>query len=205
MSAPSSARPRQVAALPAGRVTVLLVVGLAGGLLSGCDGGSAARSAAGTSATRTATPTGPVCPVGSWSIPAREEFAQMGLGALTRGTVAATGGTIRIRFATDHTYTFSYERVALDLGRGAGTATVSGPVQGAWKVDGDRLTTTVTSSRVTANVKVGGAVVPPTAGLNKALSSGLPTTVRVRCGSGRLTTTITSGAAAGREVTFSAG
>jgi hypothetical protein len=145
------------------------------------------------------------CPIGQWSIPAKQEFVQVGLGAQTDGSVEATGGTIRVVFAPDHTYTFTYDKVRLTLGSGAGTASVDGPVTGTWQLAGDVLTTMVSSSRVAVRVAVAGVTITPSRSLNKALKNGLPSSARVNCAAGRLATTITAGAAAGRTVTFARG
>jgi hypothetical protein len=147
----------------------------------------------------------PDCPVGRWNVTAEQEFTQIGLGDMTDGGVQATGGTIRIVFGADHTYTFTYDRVVLSLGNGAGTAAVNGPVSGTWDLVGDTLRTTVGSSRLGVRVNVAGVTVRPSSSLNKALQNGLPGSARVNCSAGRLVTTITTGAAAGRQVTFTKG
>jgi hypothetical protein len=129
----------------------------------------------------------------------------MGLEALTEGSVKATDGTIRVAFAADHTYTFTYDRVRLSLANGSGSASVRGPVTGTWQLAGDVLTTTVGSSGIAVSVSVAGVTVTPAPSLNTALKKGLPSSARVHCGGGRLVTTITAGAAAGRQVSFAAG
>jgi hypothetical protein len=181
-------------------------VGLSGPL-GACDRGpSTARSSGGGTARAAIGPAGdPNCPVGRWKVTAQEEFAQVGLGDLTGGSVQATGGTVLVVFGADHTYTFSYQQVRLSLGDGSGSATVNGPVQGTWRLAGEVLTSTVSSSRIGVSVTAAGVTVIPSQSLNTALQKGLPGSARVHCSGGRLVTTITAGVAAGRKVTFAAG
>ncbi|HET9656369.1 MAG TPA: hypothetical protein VFP72_13520 [Kineosporiaceae bacterium] len=182
----------------------VLLAAAAGSLVAACTAGSGSHPAANArGAAASASPTAQ-CPLGTWSVPASAEFAEMGLDTMTRGSVKATAGTVRVSFAADRTYTFTYDGVVLVLGDGSGSATVSGPVTGTWQVTGDKLTTAVTSSKVSVKVSVAGVNVTPSDALNRALQGGLPSTARVSCASGRLLTTVSAGAAAGRQVTFSA-
>jgi hypothetical protein len=189
--------------IAAGAVGLLIVVGAV--VLLDHRSGSP-----GTSATAAATAKGPSalassrtdCLVRRWSVPADQEFAQMGLDRLTGGAVEATGGMIRVVFAADHRYTFTYDRVRLNVGAGAGSATVDGPVTGAWELTGNRLTTTVGSSKIAVRLEVAGVLVTPTQGLNDALKNGMPGAAEVSCSPDRLVATVVTGAAAGQQVVF---
>jgi len=199
-----ASRSRVPRAVVARAVPVLFGVVLLAGPVTGCDRGPLSAGS-GTGATRSVSPGlvgGPECPVGRWSISAREEFVQVGLGTMTDGSVQATGGTIRVVFASDHTYTFTYDKVLLSLGRGAGTASVNGPVHGTWQLTGDKLTTTVRSSTIAVRVSVAGVTVTPSGSLDKVLQKGMPSSAQVECSAGQLVTTVTTGAASGRRVTF---
>jgi hypothetical protein len=186
-------------------VPVLVGVVLLVGSVAGCDRGPFSAGSAGAGVTSSASAglvDGPECPVGRWSISAQEEFVQVGLGTLTDGSVRATGGTVRVVFAPDHTYTFTYDKVLLSLGGGAGTASVNGPVHGTWQLAGDTLTTTVRSSTIAVRVSVAGVTVTPSGSLDKVLQKGMPGSARVECSAEQLVTTITTGAASGRQVAF---
>lgn len=200
--------PRSRSRVPRGAVArgvpVLFGVVLLAGPVTGCGRGPFSAGS-GTGVTRSASSElvdGPECPVGRWSISAQEEFAQVGLGTMTEESVQAAGGTIRVVFAPDHTYTFTYDKVLLSLGRGTGTASVNGPVSGTWQLVGDRLTTTVRSSTIAVRVSVAGVTVTPSGSLDKVLQKGMPSSARMECSAGQLVTTITTGAASGRQVTF---
>jgi hypothetical protein len=186
--------------IAAGVVGLLLAVGVV--VLRGHHRGSPGTAAtpAATAARPSASASAPEdCLVGRWSVPAEQEFMQMGLDRLTDGAVEAIGGTIRVAFTADHRYTFTYDGVGLKVGGGAGSATVDGPATGAWELTGDRLTTTVGSSEIAVTVKVAGVVVPPDQGLNDALKNGMPGAAQVSCAPGRL---VVTGAATGQQVTF---
>lgn len=185
-----------------GTALVLVAVALVAGPAGGCGRGESSPAADGGTA---AAAGGVGCPVGRWNIPAEQEFVQVGLGTLTDGSVRATKGTIRVDFAADHTYTFTYDGVRLSLANGAGSAWVDGPVTGTWQLAGNVLTTAVGSSRIAVKVSVAGVTVTPSQSLNAALKNGLPGSAEVHCVGGRLVTTITAGAAAGRQVSFAAG
>jgi hypothetical protein len=129
----------------------------------------------------------------------------VGLGTMTDGSVQATGGSIRVVFAPDRTYTFTYDDVRLTLGRGAGTAAVDGSVHGTWQLVGDRLTTSVRSSSILVQVSVAGVTLTPSRSLNEALQRGMPSSAEVECSAGQLLTTVSTGAAAGRRVAFARG
>jgi hypothetical protein len=201
----STVRRRRAPWAAAVRVATAVLVGAA--VLAGCDAGSssAGRSpASGGNRTTGGQATAP-CPVGRWAVSAQQEFADLGLGGLAGGGVSVTGGTVRVEFGADHSYTFSYDGVRLSVGGGAGSATVTGPVTGTWQLSGDRLSTTVGTSGVAVDVRVAGVTVTPSENLNAALRAGLPSTATVTCGGGSLVATATSGAASGRKVTFAAG
>ncbi len=126
----------------------------------------------------------------------------MDLDRLTGGAVEATGGTIRVAFTADHSYTFTYDKVRLSVGGGTGSATVDGPATGAWELTGDQLTTTVGSSEIAVTVTVAGVSVTPAQELNDALENGMPGAATVSCAPGRLAVTVAAGAAAGQQVVF---
>ena len=179
-----------------------------GALLTGCSGGSSSAGASGPGSTGAKASTASAaesCLTHRWSVPAAQEFAEMGLGTLTNGGVSAVGGTVRITFAADHTYTFSYDRVSLSVGKSSGSASVNGPVTGTWRLSGDRLTTTVNASRIAVNVTVAGVSVTPSQTLNDALKNGMPSSSRVTCSSGKLVVAVPQGAAAEHQVTFTQG
>lgn len=197
---PSARRSVRTATRAAAQAVVLVALGAS---LAGCDGGPSGPTGTGrTSGAATGAAGDPTCPVGQWTVPAQEEFAQVGLGALTDSSVQATAGTIGVVFEADHTYTFTYDKVRLSLADGSGSATVDGPVHGTWQLAGDALTTTVRTSRIAVAVSVAGVTGSPSQSLNTALQRGLPGSARVRCAEGRLVTTITAGVAKGRQVTF---
>lgn len=169
-----------------------------------CGPGGSSSAVTGRGTPTTVAPAVPGCPVGTWTVSAEQEFAQLGLGELAGGSIRVTGGAIRAVFAADHTYAFRYDGVRLSVG-GTGSATVDGPVTGTWDLAGDLLTTTVRESRILVAVAAAGVTVAPSRALDDALKAGVPQAARVSCTAGTLVTTVGSGAAAGRQVTFRAG
>ncbi|HEY6797401.1 MAG TPA: hypothetical protein VI248_22225 [Kineosporiaceae bacterium] len=124
-------------------------------------------TATGSSATRAPAappaPDLPACMIGTWSAPAAREFGNLALDRRSDGTVRSATGVLSVTFTPDHKWTFTYQKVRLQLV--AGSVDVDGPMGGTWALAGNSLTSTVGSTAVTLTMHLGGVslgVVPST-------------------------------------------
>jgi len=92
--------------------------------------------------------------IGRWSAPLAREFGHLGVKKQSDGEINSGTGTVLLAFAADHTFSYTFENVVLDVT--GGEAKVSGPVRGTWQLAGNNLTTKVTSSAVKTTVTVAG-------------------------------------------------
>jgi hypothetical protein len=157
------------------------------GVGSGSDGDAtvsdaSSGAAAGTSAS--VSPGLPGCLVGSWSAPIARETRQMNLPTRTKGALARASGTARLNY-TATTFVFTFDTVSLEI-RDGGTVSVTGSLDGTYRLAGARLDSTITRNAATVSLTVGGTSVPVENAFNGIATSLAPTDVTVACTPGSL-------------------
>jgi hypothetical protein len=133
----------------------------------------------------------PACLVGAWHTSAAREFEQLGRIGGSQRAIRSASGMIRMRFAADHGFTFTYDRVTLGLA--SGEARVDGPVTGTWALVGDALTATPKKAAVKIAVTVAGVRIDPAGSFDTLLASITPNGSAAVCAGDRLTLTIEPG------------
>jgi hypothetical protein len=126
----------------------------------------------------------PGCMIGSWTAPVAREFGNLGLSARSNGAVRGATGLLSLRFTADRKWTFTYDQVKLDMA--AGSVDVSGPITGAWSLDGSTLTSTIGTSSIKATMAIGGLSIGAPGAVTNVLRTLPPNQVFVRCTGGGL-------------------
>lgn len=124
------------------------------------------------------------CLNGNWTAPVSREFAALGVSERTKGAVRDGTGTLRITFARDGSFTFTYDQVQLSLA--TGQAVVNGPVTGTWSLKGDTLKTVLVSSQTKVDVKLGPITVGAPGVVTSAVENLPPSDVLVNCSADKL-------------------
>ena len=119
------------------------------------------------------------CLNGNWNAPVAREFGALGLSGRSRGAVRSGTGVLQLTFGRDRTFAFTYADVKLDLA--AGTAQVTGPVNGTWSLAGNTLRTVRISSATKVTFSLGPISVGAPDSVAGVVDDLPPGEVRVTC------------------------